>query len=514
MIFNSIRWRLQAWHGLILVAVLAGFGATAYRVAQDNQLRRIDQDLEQHLMALMRPRPPEPPQGRFPDGLPGQPGTPPFGQQPGPPPGEPREDRRFDSPDFLRRMRETVQQGGVLDASQTNVFYYILWQGDGAALARSPGAPEDVPAPARPNLPEPQGFPGPGGFGKGPPALPGPAMLPGARTRGQMREAFRFLPRGQCLLVGRSLAPDLAAMRRLAFWLTAAGATVLLFGLAGGWWVATRAIRPIDAISATAVRIADGDLSQRISAADTESELGRLASVLNSTFARLEAAFAQQAQFTSDASHELRTPVSVILSQTQTALSRERSSPEYREALEACERAARRMKALTESLLELARLDAGQEPLKQARFDLKGTVADCVELLRPLAAERGLRIHCDVPSMECVGDAERIGQVVTNLLTNAIHFNREQGEVRLSARAENGAVLLTVADTGQGIPAEDIPHLFERFYRVDKSRSRIQGRNGLGLAICKAIVDAHGGTIDVSSQPGVGSTFTVRLPLT
>jgi signal transduction histidine kinase len=103
---------------------------------------------------------------------------------------------------------------------------------------------------------------------------------------------------------------------------------------------------------------------------------------------------------------------------------------------------------------------------------------------------------------------------VTNLLSNAIHFNREQGVVRLSARAENGAILLTVTDTGQGIPAEDLPHLFERFYRVDKSRSRIQGRNGLGLAICKAIVDAHGGTIAASAQPGLGSTFLVRLPLT
>jgi heavy metal sensor kinase len=513
MIFNSIRWRLQAWHGLILVAVLAGFGLTAYRVAQDNQLRRIDQDLEQHLMALLRPRPPEPPLGRFPGEPPGELPERPFGRERGPRPSEPREDRRFDSPDILLRMHEMVQQGGVLDASQTNTFYYVLWQGDGAIVARSPGAPDNVPAPTRVGPPEPQGLQERDAFGKGPPAMPGPGMLPEARTRGQMREAFRFLPRGQCLLVGRSLVPDLAAMRRLALWLTAAGATVLLLGLAGGWWVATRAIRPIDAISATAVRIADGDLSQRISAADTESELGRLAGVLNSTFARLEAAFAQQARFTSDASHELRTPVSVILTQTQTALSRERSSVEYREALEACQRAARRMKALTESLLALARLDAGQEPIKRECFDLFCLAHECIELVRPLAAERRLQIHCDVPPMECVGDAERIGQVVTNLLTNAIHFNRDQGEVRLTARAESGAVLLTVADTGQGIPAEDIPHLFERFYRVDKSRSRIQGRNGLGLAICKAIVDAHGGSIQVASQAGVGSTFTVRLPL-
>ena len=414
------------------------------------------------LESLLRPRPPRPPQGRFPDEPPGQSPAPPFGRQHGSQPGEPREDRRFDSPDFLQNMREMVQQGGVLDASQTNTFYYILWQGDGAIVARSPGAPDNVPAPTRVGAPEPQALQGRDAFGKGSPAMPGPGLPPEARTRGQMREAYRFLPHGQCLLVGRSLVPDLAAMRRLALWLTAAGATELLLGLAGGWWVATRAIRPINAISATAVRIADGDLSQRISAAD----------------------------------------------------SREPSSVEYREALEVCQRAARRMKALTESLLELARLDAGQKPIKRERFDLAGVVRDCVELLRPLAAERGIQIHCDVPPMECLGDAERIGQVVTNLLTNAIHFNRDQGEVRLSARAENGGVLLTVADTGQGIPAEDIPHLFERFYRVDKSRSRIQGRNGLGLAICKAIVDAHGGTIDVTSQAGVGSTFTVRLPLT
>jgi heavy metal sensor kinase len=327
-----------------------------------------------------------------------------------------------------------------------------------------------------------------------------------------MREMFRFLPRAQCVLVGRSLAPDLAAMRRLALWLTAAGTAVLLLGLAGGWWAATRAIRPIEAISATAVRIAGGDLSHRINTADTDSELGRLAGVLNSTFARLEAAFTQQARFTSDASHELRTPVSVILSQTQTALSRERPGPEYREALEACQRAARRMKALTESLLELARLDAGQELMKREPFDLARLARECVELVRPLAAERGIQIHCDVAAIECLGDGGRIGQVVTNLLTNAIHFNRDQGEVRLAARAENDVVVLTVADTGQGIPAEDVPHLFERFYRADKSRSRIQGRNGLGLAICKAIVAAHSGSIEVASQPGIGSTFTLKLP--
>jgi len=504
MIFHSIRWRLQAWHGLILVVVLAGFGFTAYHVARDNQLRRIDQDLEQRLMALLRPHPPDRPPDHPPDWQRRGPG-----QRGGFPPNEQRNDREFGSPDFLRHIREAVQQGGALDPSQTNTFYYVLWQQDDSILAHSPGAPEDVPAPAHPG---PQSLPAHGAFGKSAPFEGGPPMAPSARTRGQLRELFRFGPVGDCVLVGRSMAPDLAAMRRLALWLMAAGTTVLLLGLAGGWWVATRAIRPIQAISATAVKIAGGDLAQRINAADTDSELGRLAGVLNSTFARLEAAFAQQTRFTSDASHELRTPVSVILSQTQTALSRERPSAEYREALEACERAARRMRKLTESLLELARLDAGQEPIKREAFDLSRVVRECVEMVRPLAAERGIQMQSDMPPLECLGDAERLGQVVTNLLTNAIHFNRDRGEVRLSARAESDAVVLTVADTGQGIPAEDIPHLFERFYRVDKSRSRIQGRSGLGLAICKAIIDAHGGSIEVSSQPGAGSTFTVRLP--
>jgi len=508
MIFNSIRWRLQAWHGLILVVVLTGFGFTAYQVARDNQLRRIDQDLDQRLMALLRPQPPDRPPDRPRDWQPDRPD-----QRPEPPLNEPRNERRFGSSDFLRRVREAVQQGGLLDSSQTNIFYYVLWQQDGSILARSPGAPADVPAPEHAMPPRPQAFPARDALGRPGPSEPGPPMLPVARTRGQIREVFRVMPQGESILAGRSMAPDLAAMRRLALWLMAAGTAVLLLGLAGGWWVATRAIRPIEDISATAVKIAGGDLSQRINAADTDSELGRLAGVLNSTFARLEAAFAQQARFTSDASHELRTPVSVILTQTQTALSRERTSPEYRETLEACQRAARRMRTLTESLLELARLDAGQEPMKRECFDLPRVARECVEMVRPLAAERGIQIHCEVPPLECLGDAGRIGQVVTNLLTNAIHFNRDQGEVRLSARAEDGAVLLAVADTGQGIPAEDVPHLFERFYRADKSRSRIQGRNGLGLAICKAIVDAHSGSIEVSSRPGVGSTFTVRLPL-
>jgi len=232
--------------------------------------------------------------------------------------------------------------------------------------------------------------------------------------------------------------------------------------------------------------------------------------VLNSTFDRLGAALEEQKQFTADAAHELRTPVSVVLTQTQTALNRERTAAEYRETVESCQRAAQRMRRLIESLLELARLDAGQEPMKRERVNLVSTTLDCTKLVQPLADQRKVHIYYEVPPLECVGDSERLGQVITNLLTNAVNYNVENGEVRIAGESKNGTAIITVADTGPGIPAEDLPHIFKRFYRSEKSRT--SGRTGLGLSISKAIIDAHGGALHVISESGKGTTFTIRLP--
>ena len=246
-----------------------------------------------------------------------------------------------------------------------------------------------------------------------------------------------------------------------------------------------------------------GSFTARINAAETEDELGRLAGVLNSTFARLEAAFAQQGRFASDVAHELRTPVSVMLTQTQTALKSERSAAEYRQTVESCQRAAQRMRRLIESsLLELARLDAGQEPMKRLAFDLAYTAHDCVELVRPLAAERGVTIRCDLPAAVCTGDAERLGQVITNLLTNAIQYNREQGEVRVATEQKNGTVTLTVADTGQGISTEDLPRVFERFYRADQCADERGGAFGAGIGDFQG--DCGGARGDAGGRRGCG----------
>ena len=314
-------------------------------------------------------------------------------------------------------------------------------------------------------------------------------------------------------LIGASLAPIQTELRRLAVALAGIGGGIIVLGLGVGWWTASRALRPIAEISRAAQEIAAGDLAKRINASETESELGQLAAVLNSTFARLDATFAQQKQFTSDAAHELRTPVSVILTQTQSTLNKERSAAEYRETLEACQRAAQRMKRLIESLLQLARLDAGQEHFKREKLELAHTAADCLELVRPLAEARQITLHADFQPVTCRGDSDRLALVITNLLTNAIHHGKESGEVRLATRLANDQAVLSVADDGPGIAAEHLPHVFERFFRADAARTSVQGRSGLGLAISKAIAEAHGGSLEAASEPGAGATFTMRLPM-
>jgi len=488
-IFKSIKWRLQLWYGLILVVVLAGFGFTAYLLEWGRQMQQIRVQFQWRrdflLNSLHRP-PRGPNQNRMPFD------RPPSGQAPddSPPGQDPKPPIDFRLP---------PQAVGVFDANAPNNpenFYFIIKSRDGREIARSANVPNQVDErfSAWPGIQAPT------------------ANSVEGMVNSSMLVRFEVLPSREAILLGCSFAQELKELHRTALKLAGVGGIILFFGLAGGWWIVSRSLRPVVEISATAVKISAGDLSQRINVAEAESELGQLAAVLNSTFARLEAAFAQQQQFTSDAAHELRTPVSVMLTQTQTALNRERSAPEYRETLETCQRASQRMRKLIESLLELARLDAGQEPMQRMKFDLSQTAWNCVELVRPLAAERGIKIHCDLPPLECVGDLERIAQVVTNLLANAIQYNKANGEVRISAKLQGSMILLAVSDTGPGILAGNLPHLFERFYRADQSRS--SGQTGLGLAISKAIVEAHGGTIEVSSKLDAGTIFTVVLPAT
>lgn len=485
-IFKSIKWRLQIWYGLILVLVLATLGFTAYRLENNSLFGRVDGELQRRFGALADALHPHPP-GHGPR---------PFD---GPPPGEMPDD--FPPDRAPEEFHLPPQAEALFDPNETHQYFYLIIGRDFKELAHSTNSwgrlgtrVDDSKIYEHQNLPP--------DISRGQP----PEVL----SRDRERVLGRLLPSGETIWVGCSVVPELNELHKTSFWLIGAGEIILLFGLAGGWWISSRAIRPVEDISAAAVKIAAGDLSQRINTAETESELGRLAAVLNSTFERLDVAFTQQRQFASDAAHELRTPVSVILTQTQTALGREREAKDYKQTIEACERAAQRMRKLIGELLELARLDAGQETMKRLPLDLSKMIAECVELVRPLADERGIRMNMDLSPIEITGDAEKLSLVVTNLLTNAIQYNCDDGEVKIGTSREGDLVALTVGDTGRGISVENMPRVFERFYRADKSRS--SGNAGLGLSISRAIVTAHGGTIDVASKEGAGAVFTVRLP--
>ena len=449
--FQSIRIRLQLWYGLLLIALLGGFGYTAFRLENSRQLRAIDEELQRRLPTLVESQRPV------------------------------QDDPEFREFQLSRDHAPLFEQGG------NGAFYYVVWLRHGVRpIYRSASAPRHVPEPKMGDYPN--------------------------RSRGDYRETFLFPGPGDCVLVGRSITRDLAGFRQLAWWLSAIGGCILVAGLAGGGWLITRTLKPIEAISSAAAKISTGDLTERIHTADTASELGQLASVLNSTFSRLESAFTRQARFTADAAHELRTPLAVMLTHTQSSLADDDLSDEHRDAFAACQRAAQRMRRLTESLLTLARLESGESPANRKPCDLAPSVHDATELLRPLADQQSVTLISEITTCQCLANAEQIGQVVTNLVSNAIFYNRPGGEVRVTLAAAADGIRLTVSDTGQGIPATDLPHIFERFYRADRARSSTAGNAGLGLSISQAIVEAHGGTLSVTSEPACGSTFTVHLP--
>lgn len=489
---RSIRWRIQAWHGLVLLAVLSGFGATAYRLQYANAFRHLDGELQSRLALLhdgmgRHPQSGGPPDARGgpgapPDGRPGPPGNNGFAPPPPPPSGD-------DAPPPRPPEFHVPAEVDALVASGTAPrCYYKLWSRRGDSLAASDGAPAGVFLPER--------------------TTAGVKI----RRREGMREAYEYTPPGECMLVGTSEAELHREMARFAAWLFLCGGTVLVLGLAGGWWVATRTLAPIAQIGRAATRIASGHLEERIGVGESESELGQLAVLLNTTFSRLETAFAEQARFTSDAAHELRTPASIILAQTQLALARPRSAEELRETVETIRRAAQRMQSLIESLLALARLDAPSEPLAVRPCDLADLAREQIDLIRPLAEERGITLLEELGPSPCAADPLRLAQILTNLLSNAVKYSRPGDSVRLTTGRKNRHAVLCVADTGPGIAAEHLAHLFERFYRADSSRNRSTGGAGLGLAICKTIAEAHGGAIKVESAVEKGTAFTLSIP--
>lgn len=316
------------------------------------------------------------------------------------------------------------------------------------------------------------------------------------------------------LQVGESLAPVTATLQSIAIDLLIIIPFVLLLSILGSYWLAKRAFRPMLRLTRTARDIKAGDLHQRVPVPQARDEVQNLALTLNEMIGRLDLAFTQQRRFVADASHELRTPVTVIRSITDVALAQPLDVAEYITVLSDVNAETERLGQLINDLLALARADEGQIPLdcEPVRLDL--LASDVVAAIEPLAIERGISLQVGQLQPTTVsGDTARLIQAMMGLVDNALTYTNAGGTVVLNVKVRDEHAYFSVCDTGIGIAPEDVAHIFERFYRADRARSRAAGGSGLGLAIVEWVVRAHGGSVSVESQEGQGSTFTVILPL-
>lgn len=288
----------------------------------------------------------------------------------------------------------------------------------------------------------------------------------------------------------------------------------LLLTAYGSYVLAGRAFKPMHRLMHIAREIGAKDLHQRVPVSPAKDEVRDLALIFNQMIGRLEKAFSQQRRFVADASHELRTPVTVIRNMTEVALSQPSSNEDYITVLQDVKDESERLGQLINDLLALARADEGQVRFDQDDVRLDLLAADVVDSLEPLARERQITLCAkQLEPVTVIGDAARLIQVIISLVDNALTYTNAGGSVMLSVSIHNAYACLVVQDTGIGIAQKDIPHIFERFYRADPARSRAAGGSGLGLAIVDWIVRLHEGTVNVESQPGKGTTFIVVLPL-
>jgi heavy metal sensor kinase len=451
----SIRWRLTFWNTLALTVVLTCFACLVYGLLRQALFEQTDRLLLTALGQLRDdPRAQEDPESRM--GY------------------------------WIKEYREHM---GLL---------CVVYRLDSSAHARTPGlADESLP-------PAPVSSEG---------RVVSTGLFPGIGRHRLLAERMRL---GRQEFVVVLLAPLEAVERELDHVrnvLLAAGPIALILSAGFGYWLARTALAPVDRLRRATEEITADRLDQRLPVLEPSDELGRLSRTINAMIARLEQSFEEIRRFTADASHELRTPLTVLRTEVEVSLGQALSAAEHRERLGAILEELGRMSRLTDQLLTLSRRDAGVEPFALVALDLCVLVAGVVDALRPLAEAKGVLLQLDAEGPACpiAGDEALLRQVFINLVDNALKFTPEGGRVtvRVSWSGQGGVVCVT--DTGIGIAAEHLPHVFDRFYRVDRARSRAEGGTGLGLSIAQSIVKAHGGTIEMTSTPGKGSVCTVTL---
>jgi len=356
-----------------------------------------------------------------------------------------------------------------------------------------------------------------------------PALVPRMHPEEEEFATEVFLPSGKRVLVqvvpfsvsgekyiieaGSLYAPIEAVLEGLIAMFALGMPVLTAVAIGGGYFLMRRALIQVEEITIQAERISSDNLSARLPVPATGDELERLTLALNRMMARLEDAFQHINRFSADVSHELRTPLTILRGELEALVHHEDLSPDLLDQIGSALEETERLRTIIDQLLVISRLDAG-DVLQKVPLDLGRLAISTAEQMQVVAEEKSIRLSYSAePDIEVEGDPSRLKQVVVNLLDNAIRYTSEGGSIFVSAGRRNGSAVLTVADNGAGIPPEALPHVFERFYRADKARSRYSGGAGLGLSIVNAICAAHRGDIEVSSREGVGTTMTVLLPL-
>ena len=312
---------------------------------------------------------------------------------------------------------------------------------------------------------------------------------------------------------GSAEAPIAATLHAWLVVLVAGLAVLILGAVLGGFFLVQRALTPVDRIIRSAEQISSQNLSDRLPVPDTGDELERLSIALNNMIRRLDEAFKHTQRFLADASHELRTPLTIIQAGLETVCGRTAHRPDTRELASSALEEVERLRGIVEGLFALSRLDAGEALVQAIPFDLGELAASTTEQMCLLAEDKKISMSCHSPAQVMVkGDRARLKQVIVNLLDNAIKYTAPGGEIQVRVMTQDHKAVLEVSDNGIGIPTEALPHVFDRFFRVDKARSRELGGAGLGLSIVKSICSVHEGQVRVESNEGKGSRFIVELP--
>jgi len=324
-------------------------------------------------------------------------------------------------------------------------------------------------------------------------------------------------PAGSVLIAQASYTLDRVSASLSMFRTVSAVALLaaIILSAVGGRILAQRSLKPLHEMIQTAQRISAHHISERLPRTHSGDELDRLAETLNGLLDRIQRYVSRLQQFTADASHELRSPLAALQGAGEVALSRERSADELRQVIELSLEHYQRLRRITEDLLLLARVDAGEEVFRREPVRLDSAIEDVVDLFVPLANDRNIELtFTEHEPATVIGDSGRLRQLMANLIDNAVKYTNGPGTILVSLTSENGSVRIQVCDTGIGIPAENLPHIFDRFYRIDSARPKSSGTGaGLGLAICRSIVEGHGGSIALAPGPTEGTVASVELPL-